>query len=179
MKKVRHLEIRAKRLVSETFGGEYHSSFKGQGLDFNEFREYQHGDDVRFLDWNVTARMGSPYIRTFREERELSMVIAVDVSGSSHFGSRILSKIELAAELAAILGFSAQKNGDKTGLLLFASEPVLFLPPAKGTKQILRSIREILTAQPENPGTNLPAACNFLVRSVLSLIHISEPTRPY
>jgi len=166
MKKVRHLEIRAKRLVSETFGGEYHSSFKGQGLDFNEFREYQHGDDVRFLDWNVTARMGSPYIRTFREERELSMVIAVDVSGSSHFGSRILSKIELAAELAAILGFSAQKNGDKTGLLLFASEPVLFLPPAKGTKQILRSIREILTAQPENPRTNLPAACNFLVRSV-------------
>ena len=166
MKKVRHLEIRAKKLVTETFAGDYYSSFKGQGLDFNEFREYQHGDDVRFLDWNVTARTGTPYIRTFREERELSMVIAVDVSGSTHFGSRDLSKIELAAELAAVLGFSAHKNGDKTGLLLFASEPVLYLPPAKGSKQILRSIREILTSKPHTPTTNLPAACKFLVRSV-------------
>ena len=166
MKKVRHLEIRAKRLVADTFGGEYYSSFKGQGLDFEEFREYQHGDDVRFLDWNVTARMGNPYIRTFREERELSMVIAVDVSGSSHFGSQRLSKIELAAELAAILGFSAHRNGDKTGLLLFAGQPILFLPPAKGSKQILRSVREILTSRPDDPRTNLPAACNFLVRSV-------------
>ena len=166
MKKVRHLEIRAKKLVTETFGGDYYSSFKGQGLDFNEFREYQHGDDVRFLDWNVTARTGTPYIRTFREERELSMVIAVDVSGSTHFGSRDLSKIELAAELAAVLGFSAHKNGDKTGLLLFASEPVLYLPPAKGSKQILRSVREILTSKPHTPTTNLPAACKFLIRSV-------------
>lgn len=166
MKRVRRLEIRAKRLVKESFAGEYHSSFKGQGLDFDEFREYQHGDEVRFLDWNVTARMGAPYIRTFREERELSVILAVDVSGSTLFGSDYLSKRELAAELAAVLGFSARDNGDKIGLLLFANEPLLFLPPAKGTKQILRSVREILTADPPQPQTNLPAACNFLVHSV-------------
>ena len=130
VKRVRRLEIRARRLVRETFAGEYHSSFKGQGLDFNEFREYQHGDEIRFLDWNVTARMGTPYIRTFREERELTVILAVDVSGSSLFGSKHLSKRELAAELAAILGFSARENGDKTGLLLFANEPLLFLPPS-------------------------------------------------
>ena len=166
MKRVRHLEIRARRLVRETFGGEYQSSFRGQGLDFNEFREYQHGDDVRFLDWNVTARMDAPYIRTFREERELSMILAVDVSASSLFGSHDLSKRDLAAELTAILGFSAHGNGDKTGLLLFAGESLLFLPPAKGSRQVLRSVREILTADPVNATTNLPAACNFLVRSV-------------
>ncbi|MEE2733860.1 MAG: DUF58 domain-containing protein [Verrucomicrobiota bacterium] len=166
MKRVRHLEIRAKRLVREAFAGEYHSSFKGQGLDFSEFREYQHGDEVRFLDWNVTARMGAPYIRTFREERELSLILAVDVSGSTLFGSHHLSKRELAAELTAILGFSARENGDKTGLLLFANEPLLFLPPAKGTKQILRSVREVLAADPVQAQTNLPSACNFLVRSV-------------
>ena len=166
VKRVRRLEIRARRLVRETFAGEYHSSFKGQGLDFNEFREYQHGDEIRFLDWNVTARMGTPYIRTFREERELTVILAVDVSGSSLFGSKHLSKRELAAELAAILGFSARENGDKTGLLLFANEPLLFLPPAKGTKQILRSVREVLTADPVEARTSLPAACNFLVNSV-------------
>ena len=166
MKRVRRLEIRAKRLVKETFAGEYHSSFKGQGLDFDEFREYQHGDEIRFIDWNVTARMGAPYIRTFREERELAVILAVDVSGSTVFGSSYLSKRELAAELAAVLGFSARDNGDKIGLLLFANEPLLFLPPAKGTKQILRSVREILTADPDCPQTNLPAVCNFLTNSV-------------
>ena len=166
MKRVRRLEIRAKRLVKETFAGEYHSSFKGQGLDFDEFREYRHGDEIRFIDWNVTARMGAPYIRTFREERELAVILAVDVSGSTVFGSSYLSKRELAAELAAVLGFSARDNGDKIGLLLFANEPLLFLPPAKGTKQILRSVREILTADPDCPQTNLPAVCNFLTNSV-------------
>ena len=166
MKRVRHLEIRARRLVRETFGGEYQSSFKGQGLDFNEFREYQHGDDIRFLDWNVTARMNTPYIRTFREERELSMILAVDVSASSLFGNHDISKRDLAAELTAVLGFSAHGNGDKTGLLLFAGEPLLFLPPTKGSRQILRSVREVLTSDPVNATTDLPAACNFLVRSV-------------
>ena len=166
MKRVRHLEIRARRLVRETFGGEYQSSFKGQGLDFNEFREYQHGDDIRFLDWNVTARMNTPYIRTFREERELSMILAVDVSASSLFGNHDISKRDLAAELTAVLGFSAHGNGDKTGLLLFAGEPLLFLPPTKGSRQILRSVREVLTSDPVNGTTDLPAACNFLVRSV-------------
>ncbi|NNC86975.1 MAG: DUF58 domain-containing protein, partial [Akkermansiaceae bacterium] len=147
------------------FAGEYHSSFKGQGLDFDEFREYQHGDEIRFIDWNVTARMGAPFIRKFREERELAVILAVDVSGSTAYGSRYRSKRELAAELAAVLGFSARDNGDKVGLLLFAEEPVLYLPPAKGTRQVLRSVREILAAAPDHSRTNLPAACNFLVRT--------------
>ena len=166
MRRVRRLEIRAKRLVKESFAGEYHSSFKGQGLDFDEFREYQHGDEIRFIDWNVTARMGAPYIRTFREERELSVVLAVDVSGSTVFGSSHLSKRELAAEVAAVLGFSARDNGDKVGLLLFAAEPLLYLPPSKGSRRILRSVREILAASPEQPQTNLPAACHFLTHTL-------------
>lgn len=166
MQRVRRLEIRAKRLVNESFAGEYHSSFKGQGLDFDEFREYQHGDEVRLIDWNVTARMGTPFIRKFREERELSVILAVDVSGSSLYGSQHLSKRELAAEIAAVLAFSARDNGDKVGLLLFAAEPILYLPPAKGSKQILRSVREILTALPEKPGTDLPAACHFLIHTL-------------
>jgi uncharacterized protein (DUF58 family) len=165
MRRVRRLEIRAKRLVSESFAGEYHSSFKGQGLDFDEFREYQHGDEIRFIDWNVTARMGTPYIRKFREERELAVVLAVDVSGSTAYGSQHQSKRELAAELAAVLGFSARDNGDKVGLLLFADEPVLFLPPAKGTRHVLRAVREILAAAPEHSRTDLAAACQFLVRT--------------
>jgi uncharacterized protein (DUF58 family) len=166
MKRVRRLEVRAKRLVNESFAGEYHSSFKGQGLDFDEFREYQHGDEIRQIDWNVTARMGTPFIRKFREERELSVILAVDVSASTLYGSGQRSKRELAAEIAAVLAFSARDNGDKVGLFLFASEPLLFLPPAKGSKQILRSVREILTATPETPGTDLPAACDFLLHTV-------------
>jgi uncharacterized protein (DUF58 family) len=166
MQRVRRLEIRAKRLVTESFAGEYHSSFKGQGLDFDEFREYQHGDEIRQIDWNVTARMGTPFIRKFREERELSVILAVDVSGSSVYGSQGRSKRELAAEIAAVLAFSARDNGDKVGLLLFAAEPILFLPPSKGSKQVLRSVREILTAIPEKPGTNLPSACDFLLHTV-------------
>ena len=166
MKRVRRLEILAKRLVRESFSGEYHSSFKGQGLDFDEFREYQHGDEIRFIDWNVTARMGTPFIRKFREERELSVILAVDVSASTIYGSHHRSKREIAAEVAAVLGFSARENGDKVGLLLFAGEPLLFLPPGKGSKQILRSVREIITASPEDARTNLPAACDFLVHSL-------------
>ena len=166
MKRVRRLEIRARRLVKESFAGEYHSSFKGQGLDFDEFREYQHGDEIRFIDWNVTARLDAPYIRTFREERELSVILAVDVSASTLFGSSYYSKRELAAELAAVLGFSARDNGDKVGLLLFASEPAFFLPPAKGSRQVLRSVREILAASPAQPQTNLPAACRFLTNTL-------------
>lgn len=166
MQRVHLLEIKARRLARETFSGEYQSSFKGSGLDFEDYREYQHGDETRFIDWNVTARKDHPYIRTFREERELSVVLAVDVSGSSVYGSKNLSKRELAAELSAILAFSANFNGDKTGLLLFANEPVLYLPPAKGSKHILRIIREILAAQPEDPRTSIPAACDFLLRTV-------------
>lgn len=166
MARVRKLELKARRLVRETFAGEYQSSFRGQGLDFDDFREYQHGDEIRFIDWNVTARMGSPFIRKFREERELAVVLAVDVSGSSEFGSVHFSKREAAAETAAILGFSAAGNGDKVGLLLFAKEALLYVPPAKGTRHVLRIVREILMAEPKNPGTSIQAACDYLIRSL-------------
>ncbi len=166
MQRVHRLEIKAKRLASESFGGEYHSSFKGRGLDFEDFREYQHGDEPRFIDWNVTARKNTPYIRTFREERELSVILAIDISASSHYGSVHLSKRELAAEVAALLAFTAKFNGDKVGLLLFAGEPVLYLPPKKGTRHTLRMIREILAAEPSKPQTNIPAACKFLTHTV-------------
>lgn len=166
MARVRKLELKARRLVRESFSGEYLSSFRGQGLDFDDFREYQHGDEVRFIDWNVTARMNQPFVRKFREERELSVVIAVDISGSSDYGSLSLSKRELAAEAAAVLGFSALNNGDKVGLLIFANEPILFVPPAKGTRHLLRMIREILTTKPEKPGTSVAGACDFLVRTL-------------
>ena len=164
MARVRKLELKARRLVRESFSGEYLSSFRGQGLDFDDFREYQHGDEVRFIDWNVTARMNTPFIRKFREERELSVVIAVDVSGSADYGSVSLSKREVAADTAAVLGFSALHNGDKVGLLVFANEPILFIPPGKGSRHLLRMIREILLAKPEQPGTSVANACDFLVR---------------
>ncbi len=166
MARVRKLELKARRLVRESFSGEYQSSFKGQGLDFDDFREYQHGDEIRFIDWNVTARMGSPFIRKFREERELNVMIAVDVSGSSDYGSVQFSKREIAAEIAATLGFSALQNGDKCGLLLFAAETLMFIPPAKGTKHLLRLVREILVAQPNKPGTSLEAAASTLLQAL-------------
>jgi uncharacterized protein (DUF58 family) len=166
MARVRRLEIKARRLVRESFAGEYLSSFRGQGLDFDDFREYQHGDEVRFIDWNVTARMNTPFVRKFREERELCVILAVDVSGSADYGSVALSKREVAAETAAVLGFSALNNGDKVGLLLFAGEPLLFVPPEKGSRHLLRMIREILVAKPGKPGTSIAEACDFLVRSL-------------
>lgn len=166
MGRVRKLELKARRLVRESFSGEYLSSFRGQGLDFDDFREYQHGDEVRFIDWNVTARMNQPFVRKFREERELSVVIAVDVSGSADYGSISLSKREVAAETAAVLGFSALHNGDKVGLLVFAHEPILFIPPEKGSRHLLRMIREILVARPSKPGTSVAEASDFLVRTL-------------
>ena len=166
MARVRKLELKARRLVRESFSGEYLSSFRGQGLDFDDFREYQHGDEVRFIDWNVTARMNVPFVRKFREERELSVVLAVDVSGSADYGSVSLSKREVAAETAAVLGFSALHNGDKVGLLIFAHEPLLFIPPEKGSRHLLRMIREILVAKPAKPGTSVADACDFLVRTL-------------
>lgn len=166
MRKVHRLEIKARRLSHESFSGEYHASFKGQGLDFEDFREYQHGDEIRFIDWNVTARMRSPFIRTFREERELTVLIAVDISGSFDFGSHHLSKREVAAEIAAVLAFSAKHNGDKVGLLLFSSEPILYLPPAKGSRHTLRMIREILAVEPQKKGTDLTGACEFINRTL-------------
>ncbi len=166
MNRVRKLELKARRLVKESFAGEYQSSFRGQGLDFDDFREYQHGDEIRFIDWKVTARMGSPYIRKFREERELAVILAVDVSGSGDFGSIHFSKREAAAEAAAILGFSAAGNGDKVGLLLFAKDAFFFVPAAKGTRHVLRIVREILMARPPEQGTSISAACDFLIRTL-------------
>lgn len=166
MRRVRRLEIRARRLAQEVFSGDYHSSFRGQGLDFDEFREYQPGDEIRFIDWNVTARMETPFIRKFREERELSVILAVDISGSTDYGSDYLSKRERAAEVAALLGFSARYNGDKVGLLLFAKEPVLYLPPGKGGRSVLRAVREILTAKPTDPGTSIAEASRFLLQTL-------------
>ena len=166
MRRVRRLEIRARRLAQEVFSGDYHSSFRGQGLDFDEFREYQPGDEIRFIDWNVTARMETPYIRKFREERELAVILAVDISGYTDYGSDYLSKRERAAEVAALLGFSARYNGDKVGLLLFAKEPVLYLPPAKGGRPVLRAVREILTAKPADPGTSISEASKFLLQTL-------------
>ena len=166
MDRVRKLELKARRLVRESFSGEYLSSFRGQGLDFDDFREYQHGDEVRFIDWNVTARMNQAYVRKFREERELVVILAVDVSGSTDYGSHSQSKREVAAEAAAILGFSALQNGDKVGMLAFADVPLLFVPPAKGTRHVLRLVREILTINPMRPGTSIKEACDFLVRSL-------------
>lgn len=166
MARVRRLEIKARRLVRESFSGEYQTSFRGQGLDFDDFREYQHGDEVRFIDWNVTARMNQPFVRKFREERELAVILAVDVSGSADYGSVELSKRETAAEAAAILGFSALHNGDKVGLLLFAAEPLIFVTPEKGNRHLLRLIREILVAKPDNPATSISVACDVLIRSL-------------
>jgi uncharacterized protein (DUF58 family) len=166
MARVRRLEIKARRLVRESFSGQYLSSFRGQGLDFDDYREYQHGDEVRFIDWNVTARMQQPYVRKFHEEREASVVIAVDISGSVDYGSVSYSKREIAAEAAAVLGFSALQNGDKIGLLLFAEEPFLYIPPEKGTRHLLRMIREILAAKPPKATTSIRAACEFLVRTL-------------
>lgn len=166
MSRVRRLELRARRLVRETFSGEYLSSFRGQGLDFDDYREYQHGDEVRFIDWNVTARMNQPYVRKFREARELTVMLAVDVSGSEDFGSVMWSKRETAAEAAAVLGFSALQNGDRVGLVLFANEVILTIPPEKGTRHLLRIIREILVANPPNRATSIATVCDFLCRSL-------------
>lgn len=166
MQRVRKLELKTRRMVRESFAGEYQTSFRGQGLDFDDFREYQHGDEVRFIDWKVTARMNQPFIRKFREEREMTVILAVDVSGSVDYGSENRSKREIAAEAAALLGFSAVQNNDKVGLLIFADEPILFVPPAKGTRHLLRQVREILTAQPEHRGTSLKNASDFLMRTL-------------
>ena len=166
MGRVRRLEIKARRLVRESFSGEYLSSFRGQGLDFDDFREYQHGDEVRFIDWNVTARMNQPFVRKFHEERELAVILAVDVSGSADYGSVAWSKREVAAETAAVLGFSALHNGDKVGLVMFSDEPLLFIPAEKGSRHLLRMIREILVAKPARPGTSVAAVCDFLVRTL-------------
>ena len=164
LKKIRQIEIRTNRLVSETLAGQYHSVFKGQGMNFDEVREYQPGDEVRTIDWNVTARMNHPFVKKFVEERELTLMLVVDVSGSELFGSREQSKRELAAEIASVLAFSAIRNNDKVGLLLFSDEVEKFIPPRKGRRHVLRVIREVLFFEPKRRGTNLNGALEFLMR---------------
>jgi uncharacterized protein (DUF58 family) len=159
---VRRVELRTNRLVNDTMVGAYLSHFKGRGMDFEELREYMPGDDVRNIDWNVTHRLGRPFVKRFREERELAAVIAMDVSGSSAFGSGNLSKREYAAEVAATLALSATRNGDKVALLLFTESVELFIPPRKGRRHILRIVREMLAFASKNRGTNIPAALAFL-----------------
>jgi len=162
LKKVRKIELITRGIVRAAVGGEYHSVFKGQGIDFDDFREYQPGDEVRSIDWNVTARMGLPFIKKFVEERELTVFLAVDISASKNFGGVDVSKRELAAEIAALFAFSASQNQDKVGLLLFSDVPELFLAPRKGSTHCLRIIREILHAKPTGRGTNIGMALDKL-----------------
>jgi uncharacterized protein (DUF58 family) len=164
LKKIRQLELRTRRLVDESLAGQYHSAFKGQGMDFDEVREYQPGDEVRAIDWNVTARMDHPYVKKFREERELTVLLVVDLSGSGLFGSVDQSKRELAAELACVLAFSAIRNQDRVGLLLFTEVVEKFIPPRKGRRHVLRVIRDILYQQPQYRGTSLNGALDFANR---------------
>jgi uncharacterized protein (DUF58 family) len=164
LKKIRQIEIRTNRLVSETLAGQYHSVFKGQGMNFDEVREYQPGDDVRAIDWNVTARMNHPFVKKFVEERELTLMLVVDASGSGMFGSHAQSKRELAAEIASVLAFSAIRNNDKVGLILFTDEVEKFIPPRKGRRHVLRVIREVLFFEPRHRGTDLNGALEFLLR---------------
>lgn len=162
LKKIRRLELRTRRLVNSSFAGQYHSVFKGRGMNFDEVREYASGDEIRSIDWNVTARMNTPYVKKFTEEREMTVMLLVDVSASGNFGSVELSKRELAAEVAAILAFSAILNNDKVGLLLFSDSVELFIAPKKGRMHILRLIREMLYFEPKGTRTNLAVALEYL-----------------
>ena len=164
LRKVRQIEIRSNRLVSEALAGSYHSAFKGQGIDFEEVREYQAGDEVRSIDWNVTAKMGTPFVKQYREERELTILLAIDVSESGTFGSSKRSKRERLAELGALLAFSANKNGDKVGLLLFSDQVEKYLPPNKGQKHVLRILREVLFHPNQSKGTDLNEGLRFINR---------------
>ncbi|MDT3697244.1 MAG: DUF58 domain-containing protein [Ignavibacterium sp.] len=166
VKQVRQIEIRTKGLVNQVFSGEYHSVFKGRGMEFSEVREYQFGDDIRNIDWNVTARFGHPYIKIFEEERELTVILMVDLSGSLMFGSVSKTKQRIAAELSAILAFSALKNNDKVGLILFTDKIEKFVPPRKGRKHVLRIIREVLSFEPEGKSTNLRGALEFMHNAI-------------
>jgi len=166
LKKVKRIEIATRGLVNEVFSGEYHSVFKGRGMEFAEVREYQIGDDIRNIDWNVTARSEHPYVKVFDEERELTVMLIVDVSSSGNFGTTSQMKGEVAAELCAVLAFSAIKNNDKVGLVIFSDKIEKFIPPRKGKKHVLRVIREILYFKPEDSRTDLNVALEYLSRVI-------------
>ena len=177
LKRVRHIEIETGKLVKETFAGEYLSVFKGQGIEFAEVRQYVPGDDIRSIDWNVSARTGATYVKKFNEERELTLLIACDVSASLMFGSLGRFKSEIAAELAALFAFSATHNNDKVGLLLFSDKIELYIPPKKGRRHVLRIIRELLAFTPKNKGTDIALALesiNRLIRRSGIVILISD-----
>ncbi len=164
LKQVRLLEITTRGLVNDVFSGEYHSVFKGRGMSFAEVREYRYGDDIRGIDWNVTARTGSPHVKVFEEERELTLMLVVDVSASAHFGTSERMKSELAAELCGVLAFSAIKNNDKVGLILFSDRIERFVPPRKGRRHALRVLRELLFHPAEGKGTDIAGALEYLAR---------------
>jgi len=164
LKKVRQIEIRTRRLVDSSMGGEYHSVFKGRGMDFDEVREYVAGDEVRTIDWNVTARSGRPFVKKFTEERELTLLLLVDVSASGNFGSTSQSKREMAAELAGVLAFSAIRNSDKVGLILFSDQIEQYIAPKKGRRHVLRVVREVLYFEPKHRGTDIVQALDFANR---------------
>ena len=162
LKKVRKIEIKTRRLSDHIFSGEYHTSFKGRGMTFSEVRQYQYGDDIRAIDWNVTARYNEPYIKVFEEERELTMMLMVDISGSESFGTKNQLKSEIVTEIAATMAFSATQNNDKIGLILFSDAIELYIPPKKGKSHVLRIIRELIEFQPKSKKTDVSQAIKFL-----------------
>ena len=166
LKKVRQLEIKSKQLTTNLFSGEYHSAFKGKGMHFKEVREYAAGDDIRFIDWNVSARFGHPFSKVFEEERELTVMLLVDVSGSKNFGTQQQHKQELATEVCAVLAFSAIQNNDKVGVLFFSDQVEKFIPPKKGRSHILMIIRELIDFKPQHTGTNLAEALRYFTSAI-------------
>jgi len=166
LKKVRKLEIKTRGLSNQIFSGQYHSAFKGRGMAFSEVREYTAGDDVRSIDWNVTARTGSPFVKVFEEERELTVMMLVDVSGSGDFGSRQMMKRQMMTEICAVIAFSAMQNNDKVGVIFFSDRIEKFIPPKKGKSHILRIIRELLDFRPESKGTGVGQALRYLTNAV-------------
>ncbi len=174
-KKIRRIEIQTKGLVESIFGGEYHSAFKGRGMEFAEVRPYQFGDDIRFIDWNVSARIGDTYVKVFEEEREQTLMLVVDISGSGDFGTRTQFKREMAAEICAVIAFSAIQNNDKVGLMLFSDDIELLVPPKKGRRHVLRLIRDLFAHEPQSRGTNISDALEHLLhllrrRSIVLLV---------
>ena len=166
LKKVRKIEIKTRGLTRQIFAGEYHSAFKGRGMTFSEVREYQYGDDIRSIDWNVTARFNHPYVKVFEEERELTVMLLIDVSGSGDFGTRAQLKRNLITEIAAVLSFSAIENNDKIGVIMFSDRIEKFIPPQKGRKHILRIIRELLESKPQSSGTDISESLRFLTNAI-------------
>jgi uncharacterized protein (DUF58 family) len=184
MNKIRRIEIRTRRLVNDSFAGEYHSIFRGRGMEFDEVRPYLPGDEVRTIDWNVTARTGQPYVKRYVEERELTVMLLVDASGSGDFGTEGKFKRELAVEIASVLSFSATTNKDKVGLMIFTDKVELYIPPRKGRRHVLRLIRELLAFEPESDGTDIQLALDSMNqilkrRSIIFLVSdfLDEPER--